>query len=124
MRETHRLEDTKVAERAKMTRENRAKQFMPFAALKGYEEALAEKERIVVEKIELTDESKDELDRKLHILKKNDIAEIVYYNNDEYLKITGMVSRIDLDAKIIRIVNTKISFDDLYDIQIAESTLI
>lgn len=124
MKETHRLEDTKVAERAKMTRENRAKQFMPFAALKGYEEALAEKERIVVEKIELTDESKDELDRKLHILKKNDIAEIVYYNNDEYLKITGMVSRIDLDAKIIRIVNTKISFDDLYDIQIAESTLI
>lgn len=113
-----------MAERAKMTRENRAKQFMPFAALKGYEEALAEKERIVVEKIELTDESKDELDRKLHILKKNDIAEIVYYHNDEYLKITGMVSRIDLDAGIIRIVNTKISFDDLYDIQIAESSQI
>lgn len=28
----------------KMTREERAKQFMPFAALKGYEEALRAKE--------------------------------------------------------------------------------
>lgn len=29
----------------KMSRENRAKQFLPFAALKGYEEALREKEK-------------------------------------------------------------------------------
>ncbi len=33
--------------RVKMSREERAKQFMPFAALKGYEEALREKEREV-----------------------------------------------------------------------------
>ena len=30
--------------RAKMSREMRAKQFMPFAALKGYEEVIAEVE--------------------------------------------------------------------------------
>lgn len=30
-----------------MSREDRAKQFMPFAALKGYEEALREKEQKV-----------------------------------------------------------------------------
>ncbi len=29
-----------MAARTKMTREERAKQFMPFAALKGFEEAL------------------------------------------------------------------------------------
>ena len=29
-----------MAARPKMSREDRAKQFMPFAALKGYEEAL------------------------------------------------------------------------------------
>lgn len=29
-----------MATRAKMTREERAKQFMPFAALKGFEEAI------------------------------------------------------------------------------------
>ena len=43
----------------KMDRSNRAKQFMPFAALKGYEEALREKEREVAErekKEQLSDE--------------------------------------------------------------------
>jgi len=35
--------------RPKMTREDRAKQFMPFAALKGYEEALRAKEREIEE---------------------------------------------------------------------------
>ena len=34
-----------MATRGKMSREDRAKQFMPFAALKGLPEALAEKEK-------------------------------------------------------------------------------
>ena len=40
-----------------MPRADRASQFMPFAALKGFEEALREKEHIEVEKILLTDEA-------------------------------------------------------------------
>ena len=49
--------------RAKMDRAERAKQFMPFAALKGYEEALREKEKIVVPRIELSEEMKEELEK-------------------------------------------------------------
>lgn len=41
-----------MTQRVKMSREERAKQFMPFAALKGYEEALREKERQVAEREE------------------------------------------------------------------------
>lgn len=41
-----------MTQRVKMSREERAKQFMPFAALKGYEEALREKEREVAAKEE------------------------------------------------------------------------
>ena len=41
---------------------------------------------------------------------------IIYYHQEEYLKFTGMVSRIDETARILKIVNTKVSFDDLYDI--------
>ena len=40
----------------KMSREDRAKQFMPFAALKGYSEALRKKERIIVPRRELSEE--------------------------------------------------------------------
>ena len=45
--------------------ENRAKQFVPFAAVKGYEEALRAKEKIVVEKIDLSEERKEEVYRQL-----------------------------------------------------------
>ncbi len=102
---------------SKMSREDRAKQFMPFAALKGYPDALRKKEKIIVPKIELSEESKEELDWKLRQVQKNDIVTVVYFYRDEYLRITGMVSRIDETARVLKIVNTKISFENLYDIR-------
>ena len=110
-----------MANRAKMSREDRAKQFMPFAALKGYEDALREKEKIVVEKAELSEEKMEELNRKLLQIKKNHVITVIYFYEDEYLQITGMVSRVDLDARLLKIVNTKIPFDDIYDIHIEET---
>ncbi|WP_330654226.1 YolD-like family protein [Faecalicatena faecalis] len=101
---------------SKMSREERAKQFMPFAALKGYPDALRKKEKIVVPKTELSEEYREELDRKLKQVQKNDIITVVYYEKNEYLKKTGMVSRIDETARVLKIVNTKISFEDIYDI--------
>ena len=103
--------------RNKMDRENRAKQFMPFAALKGYEEALRAKEKIIVEKIELSEEMKVELNRRLHQVEKYDIITVVYFHKYTYLQVTGMVSRLDIYARILKVVNTKILFDDIYDIK-------
>ena len=98
--------------------ENRAKQFMPFAALKGYEEALREREKIIVPKSELSEEKKEELDRIFQEVRKNIILKVVYFSDDEYVQVEGMVARIDKDARILQIVNTKIPFDDIYDIEI------
>jgi len=98
--------------------DNRAKQFIPFAAVKGYEEALRAKEKIIVEKIELSEEKKAELDFKLHQISKNDMITVVYFCKDEYIKIEGMVSRLDVDARVLRVVNTKIPFDDIYDLYV------
>jgi len=105
-----------VERRGKMNREDRAKQFMPFAALKGYPEALRKKEKIIVPKIEMSPEYQEELNRKLLRVEKNKIVTVIYFEKGEYLKVTGMVSRLDETARLIKIVNTKISFDDLYDI--------
>ncbi len=96
--------------------ENRAKQFVPFAAVKGYEEALRAKEKVVVEKHELSEEKKAELDFKLHQIHKNDMITVVYFYKDEYIKIEGMVSRLDIDARVLKVVNTKIPFEDIYDL--------
>lgn len=105
-----------MANRPKMSREDRAKQFMPFAALKGYPEALREKEKIVVSRAEISEEYAEILDRKLCQVKKNDIITVIYFEKNEYLKKTGMVSRIDETARILKVVNTKIRFEDIYDI--------
>lgn len=103
--------------RAKMSREERAKQFMPFAALKGYDAALREKERIVVARRELSEDYREELDFRLRLVKKKDIVTVIYFCHGEYRKITGMVSGIDKTARILKIVNTKIHFEDLYEIE-------
>ncbi len=96
--------------------ENRAKQFVPFAALKGYEEALRAKEKITVPKMELSEEKKEELSRKLHQINRNDIITVVYFCKGEYIQLEGMVSRLDKDARVLKVVNTKIPFSDIYEL--------
>ena len=103
-------------DRPKMSPQERAKQFMPFAALKGYPEALRKKEKVVVPRMELSEEYKEELDQKLRQVQRNDMVTVIYFHENEYLKMTGMVSRVDESARILKIVNTKVAFEDLYDI--------
>lgn len=100
-----------------MRREDRAKQFMPFNALKGFHEALLEKEHIIVPKRELSEEQKEELDRKIHQVQKNDIITVEFFQNGEYVQVTGMVSGINTIGRVIKIVNTKIQVDDITDLQ-------
>lgn len=102
--------------RHKMGRAERAKQFMPFAALKGYYEALRKKEKIVVEKKELAEEYMAELDLELRQVKRNDIITVVYFCKNEYLQVTGKVTKIDKVYRVLKVVNTRINFDDLYSI--------
>lgn len=90
---------------------------MPFNALKGFREALLEKERIIVPKRELSEEQREELDRKIHQVQRNDIITVEFFQNGEYVQVTGMVSGIDKIARVIKIVNTKIQIDDIADLQ-------
>lgn len=101
-----------------MERADRAKQFMPFDALKGFREALAEKERIIVPKRELSEEQKEELNLKVQQIQKSDIITVEYFQNGEYVQITGMVSKIDKISRIIEIVNTKIDFDNIAKLEL------
>lgn len=50
--------------RPKMNRANRAKQFMPFDALKGFQEALREKEKVLAWPEERKEEDAEEWERK------------------------------------------------------------
>ena len=106
-----------MGQRPKMSRAERAKQFMPFAALKGYLEALRRKEKKIVPQIVLSEAQKEVLDWKLHQIRVKDIVTVIYYDKTDYVEQTGMVSRIDPEGHFLQIVNTRISFVDLYDIE-------
>lgn len=100
-----------------MDRSSRAKQFMPFDALKGFREAVAEKERVIVPERDLSEEKKEELDWKLRQLQKDDIITVEYFQDREYVLVTGIVTRIDDAGRTLEIANTRIAFADISDLK-------
>ena len=76
-------EDAFSQRHPRMEEGHRAKIFAPFAALKGYEEALRAKEKIVVPKVELSDDALEFLDYQLKQLKVGDYVLI----NDGKIKV-------------------------------------
>ena len=65
----------------------------------------------------MSEEQKENLDYKLHQIQKMDIVTAEYFQNGEYVQVTGVVSGIDTDSRLLKIVNTSISFDDISDLQ-------
>lgn len=102
----------------KMDRIQRAKQFAPFDALRGFAEALRAQERVIVPKVELSEDRKEELDRMMMSLGKNEMVSIIYYSKDSYVKVTGILTKIDLLTRQLSVVDTKIDFSDVRDIVI------
>ena len=100
----------------------RAKQFAPFSPLNGLKKALAEKEKIRVPKRELSDETIEKINDVLVNLKTGKIITVVYYDEkeQEYLQLTGTVAKVYEYEKILQIASTKIRFEDIYDIILAD----
>ena len=72
-----------VSKRHPMAVERRAKQFAPFAALKGFEETIREKEYIYEKKRVLPEEKNNDLDMKLKILKPGMEIQAEYFEENE-----------------------------------------
>lgn len=101
-----------------MTVSERAKQFLPFAAVKGLPEALAKKEKVAETKIEMTDELAALLDQKLQQLSKGERVTVTYFNTDRYEKISGEIICLDIVYRTLQIQDTVINFEEIRDIQI------
>ena len=97
-------------------RADRAQQFMPFAALKGYYDLIRERERTVEPRRELTDERALELSQRLAGLERREMASVVHYDGEAYVTTRGLVSDIDLAARTVTIVRTRIPFEDIWEI--------
>ena len=104
--------------RAPMLRAKRAKAFQPFDALVGLREAIAARERVTEPKRELTEDSIAEINKTLTELKKGQIITVVYYGDYEqnYLQLTGPVTKIDPYWNILQIGSTILNFPEIYQI--------
>ena len=102
--------------RPKMSMSNRAKQFAPFDALKGFQEALRKKEKMPVPKKELAEEKAEEINEKLKQLTTGKLITVVYYNDEEYIQLTGTVVKIEKNKRYLQMAETTIPFDDISDI--------
>ena len=109
-----------------MSNSDRAAQFAPFAALTGYEELIRETARITQKKIVLSTEKKLDISNKLEYistLKDNNIdITIIYFVKDKsksggkYVEETTKKIKIDTYHKTIKINNSVVKIDDIFDI--------
>lgn len=86
-----------------MNKVARAKQFLPFDALKGLEEALREKEIEYEDKKELSEDTLFELNNKFNQIENGKYVKLKYYKNGRYREIKGIVTNIDYIKKKIQI---------------------
>lgn len=118
--------------RAHMSLHDRAAQFAPFAALRGYDDEITETARTTEARIELSAEKTEELNEKLKLI-ASDINQtpevsITYFKPDNkksggaYITETGFVRRIDEIEKIFIFTDDrKININDIYEIKIDKS---
>lgn len=95
---------------------DRARQFLPFDALKGYRQAIANKNKIIISKKELSEDDAENLSYKFKQLKVGKMVKIIYFDGKDYISIEGMLSKISLDEKYIKIVKEKILIQDIINI--------
>ncbi len=94
-----------------MSRYERSAQFAPFAALSGYEDIIKEEGRLTDNRIEINEEAKFILDRKMQILMnsidKKPFISVTYFVPDErksggeYVSINEYIKKIDVLKQIV-----------------------
>ena len=101
-----------------MKRSERAKQFIPFSALKGLDEELTRAEKVLCQKRELLEDEAEELNRKLTDIEAGSRIEIEYYRMGEYVKKKGTVKRVDVVYRVIEVDDKKIKISSIVSVKV------
>lgn len=111
--------------RRRMTAEERAAQFAPFAALTGFGAVIVETARTTDARIELDEYGRERLDARLRVLQEaladEPVVTATYFVPDErkdggaYVTAQGVVKKLDVyERQIVFTDGRAVSFDDLY----------
>ena len=131
---THKYDDIihlarpKSEKRARMGMVDRAAQFSPFAALVGYDAAIAETARLTDFRMELTESAKASLNEQLQRIaqsaQNNPKVRVTYFLPDErksggsYVRCIGRVKRVDgYRDCLVLLEGLEIPFHDIYELE-------
>lgn len=108
----------------KMDRKNRAKQFAPFDALRGFGEAIREKGVLYTERPVLCEDKKEELEKCLSGIKEGDCVTVIYFkecpkagSKGLFETVTGNIA-LSKEDRCLCLENLKIRWEDIVDITI------
>lgn len=105
-----------------MNNVDRAKQFLPFDALKGLHEELEAREEKMsrVSHHTLTEERMEELSAVLSHICKGSEVQMTFYRAGHYYDLRGTVRNLNVIYQYIQIGEEKIHFNDIYTLSIAD----
>ena len=124
------------SKRKKMPTADRAKIFMPFSALTGLDDLIAEKQKITTERVILSEERKAELDQRLGQLEqslaqgtKEFVSVQVFVKEEQasqeqgmevgiYKMREGVLRKIDFLTRTVRIDEELVNLDDIIEIRL------
>ncbi len=96
---------------------DRARQFMPFAALRGYYDLVHAKEVVPEPRRPLADDEARALDGIIANLVRGDVVRCRYYEDGGYRVAEGAVSQIDLTFRDLWIVRRRIPFSAIQSLE-------
>lgn len=115
---------------ARMSMIDRGAQFSPFAALVGYDAAIAETARLTDFRIELTESAKQELSEQLRYLaeavRQKPEVSVLWFLPDErksggsYVRTRGRVKKVDVYREMLVLEEVEIPFGSIYELERTE----
>ena len=102
----------------KNSKAERARQFMPFSALRGFEELIKQQVREATPRRELSEYEAEQLSLKMQGVENGMLVRVTYYDGDAYVTTEGMVSEVDLSLRFLRVIKRQIKLDDITDIEV------
>ena len=108
--------------RGLMIRQQRAKQFQPFDAMKGLSEALRDREERHCReyKRELSEETVKKIEDALLRVENGVRVRIEYYKAFHSVVMRGEITKINRSYKFLQINDEKIYFEDIYDLTVTD----
>ena len=98
--------------------QSRAKQFLPYASLRGFEKIVAEKRKIKEPRRQLAEDAEEELSRTLSELTRGTTVRLSYYSDGRYTEKSGEFLFVDTLSRELVLEGERIPLYDLFSIEI------